>query len=50
MGKEKVKKPKRFRNWFFKGRIEKSKKSSGRIESLSEEYDNGKVLRLVNNG
>lgn len=50
MRKEKVKKPKRFRNWFFKGRIEKASKVNRRIESLSEEYNNGKVLRLENNG
>lgn len=36
----------KFKNWFFKGRIEKKIKKDERIEKLSKEYDEGKVHRL----
>ena len=39
------KKKRRFRNWFFKGRIEKKEAKVGRIDDLSKEYDEGKVLK-----
>ncbi len=34
-----------FKRWFFKGRIEKKEAKKERIEILSKEYDEGKVLR-----
>ena len=36
----------RFKNWFFKVRIEKSEASKLRIENLSKEYDNGNILKV----
>ena len=35
----------KFKEWFFKGRIEKAKLKNDRIEDLSKEYDEGKVLK-----
>ena len=37
----------RFKEWFFKGRIEKKKAEEKRIEILSKEYDEGRVLRVA---
>lgn len=34
----------KFKEWFFKGRIEKKKAEEERIEILSKEYDEDKVL------
>lgn len=34
----------RFKAWFFKGRIDKKIKEEGRIEELSKEYNDGKIL------
>ena len=34
----------KFKEWFFKGRIEKKRIERERIERLSEEYDQGKIL------
>ncbi len=36
----------KFKNWFFKGRIDKTIVRDERIEKLSKEYDEGKVLRV----
>lgn len=36
----------RFKNWFFKGRIEKARIREERIEILSAEYDAGKILKI----
>ncbi len=36
----------RFKEWFFKGRIEKAKVKKERIEILSKEYDEGEVLKI----
>lgn len=36
----------RFKNWFFKGRIEKAKIKMERIETLSKEYDEGRILKM----
>ncbi len=36
----------RFKNWFFKGRIEKANAKIERIELLSKEYDEGKFLMV----
>lgn len=36
----------RFKNWFFKGRIEKSIIKQERIEILSKEYDDGNFLKV----
>lgn len=38
----------KFNNWFFKGRIEKARTNDDRIENLSKEYDEGKILKLGN--
>lgn len=35
----------RFKNWFFKGRIDKKKAEEERINSLSKEYDEGKFVK-----
>lgn len=40
----------KFKEWFFKGRIEKKKAEEKRIEILSKEYDEDKVLRVSQNG
>ena len=37
----------RFKNWFFKGRIEKDIARQEIIEILSKEYDDGKVLKVT---
>ena len=37
----------RFKNWFFKGRIEKALEKQKRIDILSKEYDEGKILKIV---
>ncbi len=37
----------KIKNWFFKGRIEKKKILGERIEKLSKEYNEGKVLKVV---
>ena len=37
----------KFKEWFFKGRIEKKKVLGDNIEILSKEYDEGKVLEVV---
>ena len=34
----------KFKNWFFKGRIEKARIKQERIDTLSKEYDEGKVF------
>jgi len=34
----------KFKDWFFKGRIEKAVANKERIEKLSKEYDEGKIL------
>lgn len=34
----------RFKNWFFKGRIEKSLEKEKHISILSKEYNEGKIL------
>lgn len=44
---EKEKKLARFKTWFFKGRIEKAARRQDRIDILSREYDEGKVLEVV---
>ena len=36
-----------FKEWFFKGRIEKKNVEEKRINSLMEEYNSGKVLEIV---
>lgn len=36
----------RFKNWFFKGRIEKKDIKEERIRVLSEEYDAGNILKI----
>lgn len=36
----------KFKNWFFKGKIEKKRIEDERIESLSREYDEGKILKV----
>ncbi len=36
----------RFKNWFFKGRIEKAIVKRERIEILSKEYNEGKTLKV----
>lgn len=43
---EKEKKLKRFGAWFFKGRIEKKLAKQKRIDTLSAEYDKGKVIPI----
>lgn len=35
----------KFKEWFFKGRIDKAIAKKERIEILSKEYDEGKILR-----
>lgn len=40
----------KFKNWFFKGRIEKANAKTERIDELSKEYDDDKVLRIEQNG
>ncbi len=37
----------KFKEWFFKGRIEKKKAEEERINILSREYDEGKILEIV---
>lgn len=39
----------KLKDWFFKGRIEKKKAEEERINILSKEYDDGKVLRVHEN-
>jgi hypothetical protein len=36
----------KFKEWFFKGRIEKNKANEERIEDLSKEYNEGKILQI----
>lgn len=36
----------KFKEWFFKGRIEKKVAEEKRIEILSKEYDDGKILKV----
>jgi hypothetical protein len=36
----------KLKNWFFKGRIEKNTVEQKRIELLSKEYDEGKILKI----
>ena len=36
-----------FTEWFFKGRIEKAAAKEKRIDILSKEYDEGKVLKIA---
>jgi len=38
----------KFKEWFFKGRIEKARAKIIRIETLSKEYNEGKVLKVEN--
>jgi len=38
----------RFKEWFFKGRIKKAREKRIRIETLSREYDNKKILKIEN--
>ncbi len=40
------KKKGRFKRWFFKGRIEKKEAKEERIETLSREYDEGKIILI----
>lgn len=35
-----------FKSWFFKGRIEKKLLEEKRIEDLSKEYDEGKIMKI----
>ncbi len=37
----------KIKEWFFKGRIEKKKALEGRIEILSKEYDEGKIVEVA---
>ncbi len=37
----------KFKEWFFKGRIKKKKMEEERINILSREYNEGKVLKVV---
>lgn len=37
---------KKFKDWFFKGRIEKKILEEKRIEELSREYNEGKILKI----
>ena len=37
-----------FKEWFFKGRIEKKIAENNRIDSLTMEYDAGEVLKIAN--
>ncbi len=37
----------KFKKWFFKGRIEKKKILGERVEILSKEYDEGKILEIA---
>lgn len=37
----------KFKEWFFKGRIEKKIVEEKRIEILSKEYDEGKILDVI---
>ena len=36
----------KFINWFFKGRIEKKRLATERIDILSKEYDEGNFLEV----
>lgn len=36
----------RLKNWFFKGRINKTLLNEKRIENLSREYTEGKILKI----
>ena len=37
----------KFKEWFFKGRIEKDEAKQEHINTLSEEYDAGKILTVA---
>lgn len=37
----------KFKEWFFKGRIEKARAQKERINILSKEYDEGKILKVA---
>lgn len=37
----------KFKEWFFKGRIEKKKAEEERINLLSEEYDKGNTISIA---
>jgi len=39
----------KFKSWFFKVRIENKLKKQKRIEDLSKEYDDGKILEYGKN-
>lgn len=41
------KKKGRFKKWFFKGRIEKREAKEERIETLSREYNEGKIIKIA---
>lgn len=36
----------RLKNWFFSGRIKKSLEKEQHILTLSEEFDDGKILKI----
>lgn len=36
----------KFKNWFFRGRIEKKIIREKRISDLSKEYDNGEIIKI----
>ncbi len=38
----------KFKEWFFKGRIEKSIAKEEGLKVLSKEYDDGKILKIEN--